>query len=78
MRRPIQNNSKIGDAIYEPFSGSGTTLIAAEQSGRCCYAVELSPQYVDVAVSRWQDFTGREAVLDGVGKTFKELSTGNK
>ena len=76
MRRPIQNNSKPGDAIYEPFSGSGTTLIAAEQAGRCCYAVELSPQYVDVAVSRWQDFTGRKAVLDGIGKTFDELSTG--
>lgn len=58
MRRPIENNSSPGQAVYEPFSGSGTTIIAAEQTGRSCYAVELSPAYVDVAVKRWQDFTG--------------------
>ena len=58
MRRPIENNSSPGQAVYEPFSGSGTTIIAAEQAGRCCYAIELSPAYVDVAVRRWQEFTG--------------------
>lgn len=58
MRRPIENNSSPGQAIYEPFSGSGTTIIAAEQTGRCCYAIELNPAYVDVAVRRWQDFAG--------------------
>jgi DNA modification methylase len=63
MRRPIQNNSRVGDAIYEPFSGSGTTIIAAEQTGRICYAVELSPAYVDVAVKRWEQFTGKKAEL---------------
>lgn len=63
MRRPILNNSKVGDAIYEPFSGSGTTIIAAEQTGRVCYAVELCPAYVDVAVKRWEQFTGEKAVL---------------
>ncbi len=56
-----------GQAVYEPFSGSGTTLIAAEQSGRSCHAIELSPAYVDVAVLRWQAFTGQEAVLEGGG-----------
>lgn len=61
MRRPIENNSLPGDAIYEPFSGSGTTLIAAEQTGRRCYAMELSPQYVDMAVRRWQQYTGKKA-----------------
>jgi DNA modification methylase len=61
MRRPILNNSKAGDLVYEPFSGSGTTIIAAEQTGRICYAVELSPAYVDVAVKRWENFTGRKA-----------------
>ena len=73
MRRPIENNSQPGDAIYEPFSGSGTTLIAAEQTGRRCYAMELSPQYVDVAVRRWQDYTGRIATLDGDGRTFAQI-----
>ena len=58
MRRPIQNNSKPGDAVCEPFSGSGTTIIAAEIENRRCFAVELSPEYVDVAVLRWQAFTG--------------------
>lgn len=74
MRRPIENNSSPGQAIYEPFSGSGTTIIAAEQTGRCCYAAELSPAYVDVAVERWQDFTGGGAVLEGDGRTFNEVA----
>lgn len=63
MRRPIQNNSLVGDSVYEPFSGSGTTLIAAEETGRICYAMELNPAYVDVAVTRWENFTGRKAEL---------------
>ena len=50
-----------GDTIYEPFSGSGTTLIAAETIGRVCLAVELDPRYVDMAVRRWQAFTGKQA-----------------
>jgi DNA modification methylase len=61
MLRPIENNSKSGDIVYDPFLGSGTTLIAAEKSGRTCYGMELSPQYVDVIVKRWEDFTGRKA-----------------
>ena len=70
MRRPIENNSSPGQAVYEPFSGSGTTLIAAEQSGRVCHAIELSPAYVDVAVLRWQTFTGQQATLVGNGATY--------
>jgi DNA modification methylase len=70
MKRPIENNSKPGDSVYDPFSGSGTTLIAAEQTGRRCYAMELSPQYVDVAVRRWQQFTGKRAVLESTGADF--------
>ena len=75
MRRPIENNSQPGDAIYEPFSGSGTTIIAAEQTGRRCYAMELSPQYVDVAVRRWQDFTGKQATLDRDGRAFNQIES---
>ncbi len=74
MRRPILNNSSPGQAIYEPFMGSGTTLIAAETTGRVCLGLELNPAYVDVAVERWQCFTGRQAVLDGTDQTFTELS----
>ena len=73
MRRPIENNSSPGQAVYEPFSGSGTTLIAAEMAGRACHAVELSPAYVDVAVTRWQAFTGSAAVLEGDGRAFAEI-----
>ena len=50
--------------------GSGTTLIAAETTGRVCLGIELNPAYVDVAVERWQRFTGKVAVLDGSGESF--------
>jgi len=76
MRKPIENNSQPGDGIYEPFSGSGTTLIAAEQTKRICYAMELSPNYVDMAVLRWQDYTGKQAILEATGQFFDELSNG--
>jgi DNA modification methylase len=74
MRRPIENNSSPGQAVYEPFSGSGTTLIAAEMTGRACHAVELSPAYVDVALLRWQAFTGQEAVLEGDGQSYAAVA----
>ena len=70
MKRPIENNSSPGQAVYEPFSGSGTTMIAAEMTGRSCHAIELNPAYVDVAIRRWQEFTGEEAVLEGSGSSF--------
>ena len=73
MKRPIENNSTPGQAVYEPFSGSGTTIIAAEMTGRQCLAIELAPEYVDVAVKRWQAFTGLEATLDGTDRTFNEM-----
>ena len=73
MRRPIENNSSPGQTVYEPFSGSGTTIIAAEITGRACRAIELSPIYVDVAVQRWQDFTGRQARLEGDGRSFEGM-----
>ncbi len=73
MRRPILNNSSPGQAVYEPFMGSGTTLIAAETTGRICYGVELDPAYVDVAIARWQSFTGAEAVLAETGESFAAL-----
>ena len=73
MRRPILNNSSPGQAIYEPFMGSGTTLIAAETTGRVCHGIELNPAYVDVAVKRWQQFTGQTATLQSSGQSFDTL-----
>lgn len=74
MKRPIENNSSPGQAVYEPFSGSGTTIIAAEITGRSCLAMELMPQYVDVAVQRWQAFTGEVAMLHGDGRSFDAVA----
>jgi DNA modification methylase len=74
MRRPILNNSSPGQAVYEPFMGSGTTLIAAETTGRVCLGIELKPAYVDVAVERWQRFTGKWAVREGSGEGFSDLA----
>ncbi len=74
MRRPVLNNSSPGQAVYEPFMGSGTTLIAAETTGRTCLGIELNPVYVDVAVARWQNLTGGAAVLEGDSRSFSEIA----
>jgi DNA modification methylase len=78
MKRPIENNSKPRDAVYEPFSGSGTTIIAGEMTGRRVLAIELSPAYVDVAVLRWQNFTGAAAVQEKTCRTFAEVAASRK
>jgi DNA modification methylase len=74
IRRPIGYHTAAGDLIYEPFSGSGTAIIAAEMSRRRCYALELAPAFVDRAVLRWQRFTGKEATLESDGRAFAEIS----
>ena len=74
MRRPIENNSSPGQAVYEPFAGSGTTIIAAELTGRACHAIELNPIYVDVAIRRWQAFTGEAASLVASGDRFDAVA----
>lgn len=78
MRRPMINNSARGDAVYEPFAGSGTTIIAAESTGRRCLAMEIDPRYCDVIVERWQRFTGNEAVLDGDGDSFTGIAASRR
>jgi DNA modification methylase len=72
--RPIKKHTKVGDIVFEPFSGSGSQLIAAERTGRKCRAIEISAPYVDVAIKRWQKATGQEATLDGDGKTFATVA----
>ena len=59
---PITNHTVAGDAVYDPFCGSGTALIAAEKLGRACFAMDIDPKYVQAAVTRWEAFTGRKAV----------------
>lgn len=73
MRRPIRNHTKSGNGIYDPFLGSGTTLIAAESIDRACNGLELDPAFCDVIVTRWQNLTGRQATLDGDGRSFAEI-----
>ncbi len=73
MRRPIANHTNPGQSVYEPFMGSGTTLIAAESISRVAFGMEIDPTYVDVAVERWQKFTGRQATLEGDGRTFEQI-----
>jgi DNA modification methylase len=58
----LGNSSAVGEAVLDPFVGSGTTIIAAEQLGRRCYAMEIDPRYVAVTIKRWEAFTGRKAV----------------
>ncbi len=74
MRRPILNHTKPGGAVYDPFLGSGSTVIAAEHTGRIAYGLEIEPRYIDVIVRRWQQFARAEAVLDGDGRTFGEIA----
>jgi DNA modification methylase len=72
MRRPIVNNSRPAQLVYDPFLGSGTSLIAAEMTGRTCIGLEISPAYVDVILRRWQHFTGRTAIHQASGQSFNE------
>jgi DNA modification methylase len=74
MRRPMLNHTQAGEAVYDPFLGSGSTLIAAENTGRICYGIDIDPRYVDVAVIRWERFTQQKARLDGDGRTFEEIA----
>jgi DNA modification methylase len=71
----MRDCSRRGDIILDPFIGSGTTILAAERVGRRGYGLELNPLYVDAAVRRWQAYTGRDAVLKSIGRTFNELAT---
>ncbi len=72
IERAIRNSSKRRDIVLDPFGGSGSTLIAAEKTGRQARLVELDPKYVDVIVRRWQDWTGGTATLEGDGRPFSD------
>jgi DNA modification methylase len=73
VERAINNSSKLGDVVMDPFGGSGTTLIASERTGRIAWLIELDPKYVDVIVKRWEEFTGGKAVLEGEDRTLDKV-----
>lgn len=74
VERAVRNSSKSRDVVLDTFGGSGTTLIAAEKLGRQARLVELDPGFCDVIVKRWQEFTGKDATLDGDGRSFAEIA----
>ena len=74
VERAIRNSSRPGNSVLDPFGGSGTTLIAAEKSGRKAFLIELDPKYVDVIVRRWQDWTGKLATRESDGVAFDALA----
>ena len=78
VERAITNSSQSRDIVLDLFGGSGTTLIAAERTGRSARLMELDPKYVDVIVQRWQDYTGNKAVLYGEDRTFDDLKIARK
>ncbi len=71
----IKDVSRRGDLVFDPFLGSGATLIAAHRTGRRCFGIELDPLYADVVIRRWEAETGREAVLAATGATFEASVT---
>ena len=74
IEQAIQNSSREGDVVLDPFGGSGSTLIACQKTGRTARLLEIDPLYVDVIVRRWQEFTGRGAVLEGDGRSFAAVA----
>lgn len=74
VERAINNSSSPNDVVLDLFLGSGSTLIASEKTGRICYGMELDPKYADVIIKRWQDFTGKDAIHEELGKTYNELN----
>jgi len=75
VERAIRNSSRPGHKVLDPFGGSGTTLIAAEKSGRVARLIELDPKYVDVIVRRWQDWTGQQATREADGLAFDQAAS---
>lgn len=75
IAKSLEFSSLVGDTILDPFAGSGSTLIACEATNRICFAIEIDPLYVDVAIRRWEQHTGLVATLDGDGRTFAAIES---
>ncbi len=74
IERALLNSSKAGDIVADLFGGSGSTLIGCERRGRKARLMELDPRYADVICRRYQEYTGKNAVLDGDGRTFDQIA----
>jgi DNA modification methylase len=74
VERAVQNSSRIGNVVLDPFAGSGTTLIACQRQKRKARLIEIDPRCVDVICQRWRQFTGNAAVLEGDGRGFEEVA----
>ncbi len=74
VERAIKNSSKTRDTVLDPFAGSGTTLMAAEATGRRATLIELDPRYCDVIVRRWQEGTGQVTTLEGDSRSFADVA----
>jgi DNA modification methylase len=75
VERALRNSSKAGDIVADLFGGSGSTLIGCERTGRNARLMELDPKYADVIVRRWQEYTGKQGMLDSEGRTFQQVAT---
>ncbi len=78
VERAVRNSSKSRDIVLDPFGGSGSTLIACEKTGRSARLIELDPKYADVIIRRWQEFSGKTAVLESDGRAFDEIAAGER
>ena len=74
IEEAILDCSRRGEVVLDPFLGSGSTLIACEKTQRVCAGIELATQYIDVAIARWQQWTGRHAILAQTSQTHSELA----
>jgi DNA modification methylase len=74
IERALLNSSKAGDVVVDLFAGSGSTLIACERRGRKSRLLEIDPKYADVIVIRYQDYTGKQAILACDGRTFNDVA----
>jgi DNA modification methylase len=75
VERAIRNSSRPGNVVLDSFGGSGTTLIAAEKSGRVARLIELDPKYADVIVHRWEEFTGKQATREADGMVLDQAAS---
>src|SRR5260370_35536015 len=78
IEQALVNSSREQELVLDPFGGSGSTLIACQKTSRRAYLIEIDPFYVDATVRRWQEFTGREAVVRGEGGTFPAVAEGRE